>query len=205
MPEITPDQMDHILGILNPQHAADIAFYPLIIKLISLDYQLSRQIQPFRVPIKEHRKQIERVFRAAFELRAAINSLWKRDSFIIDIDKLIASNFEEIEGNSDKFLASLSLIIALTRGALDHEDLLSERRGEEASNQGKKSVERWALWEPLFQIWVDVKGNLKFAEDGPLHRFVDAVQVASGGGKTNPDSLKKAVRSWNPTPGTKGP
>jgi hypothetical protein len=204
MAEVSNEQMQQLIDIMDVQEPLMRQMCILVVDRTLRIYQASLKNEPLRLPVKKHRKQIERLHNSAHELRSAINSLWMRELFFIKAGEAIKSENEKYNPDSDHILAHIEAIIGITRAALHNDELLAELRFEDEPNQGKKSFDRRVLWEPLFQLWVAVKGELKFSEDGPLHRFIDAAQVMLGRDRTNRETLKKAVRSWNSKQGNKG-
>jgi len=60
----------------------------------------------------------------------------------------------------------------------------------------KKSLERRALWEPIFELWHRRGKRLGFSENGPLMRVLRHIHLGLGLTGPSPASVRQAIRDF---------
>jgi hypothetical protein len=95
-----------------------------------------------------------------------------------------------LASQEELLLSRLDHIIELSRQAVSNNEALAAIRIEHAGASVQQSLEARVLWEPIFWFWYEVTGDLGYSDDGPLHRFIERVQLAAGGPPINPETLK---------------
>jgi hypothetical protein len=141
------------------------------------------------------------VYQAAFDLKAALEAVRCSPDHLyvglnLDPQRNVESDFEFGTQIKDLFLDRLEHVLQFSKIASGDDALLRHIRAEDDDVSGHESAESRVLWRGCFNFWWEATGDLKFSEEGPLHRFVETVQVALGGPPINPETLKKSAQRW---------
>jgi hypothetical protein len=197
---LSPEEWQTILSPLPELRLADREYFPDIIKTTTELYQLERLIRAgkWRPSLKVHREQFRRLYRAAFEFNVALAvTRCSPTRMYLTPEERDSYNSQAILSMAESmFLTRLEHIIELSKAAISDPQTLGEIRVEAPFRPAAQSAEAQVLWDCLFRIWWELTGDLKYSENGPLHRFLEAIQVAAGGPPINSESLRKAVQRW---------
>jgi hypothetical protein len=176
--ELSPGEWDVIMTHLRPLSPLWETAISAELQCVLVLYLAGAKFEKFREPDKLHRKRLESIYRLSFQLKANLRNEFGAGHLVCGVDDFKNGTQDEVNNSLNGFYAAIDNVITTSKAALWDPDLRAKMQQVNSAHQLRKSQLRRDLWEPLFDIWTQCKGNIGFSVDGPVHRFIDAVQLA---------------------------